>query len=289
MSKIFEVVSELLGDDFYEELNKFELIKQNTQTAVDPEEVETALRIVPKAVMAWLIKNLGEMQISESKELKLPFSKADGASLQLTKIDNDVYSGEINKDGQKVTKFLYRPLPSIGLILLTTFEMYDIDTLSQYHAQPKAESETENKVQALIEERIALKDLVNKVVDKKMAERDAVEAMVLNRLKTATVVPEIVKPKKELKLKKFMDKLSEKKKHSIKMEKSESFHCPDCGKMIFDQKGFSGCVCFGEDMNKSVSLLKSGDGLKISFSKGWEKENEQMLLKILRKQEDSDE
>lgn len=90
--------------------------------------------------------------------------------------------------------------------------------------------------------------------------------------------------KKKLKLKDFLDKKTKKKNASyeIKIEKSESVNCPDCGNKIFDESGFSGCVCFGLDMNKKIHIKKNENGIKMSFSKHWDPENIEMLLATLK-------
>lgn len=71
-----------------------------------------------------------------------------------------------------------------------------------------------------------------------------------------------------------------KKEHFIDMLKGESKECPDCGHTIFNDSGFSACICYG-NVGK-VYLKKSEDGIKISFSKSWDKENIEMLLETLR-------
>ena len=70
-----------------------------------------------------------------------------------------------------------------------------------------------------------------------------------------------------------------KSEFSIVMAKGETVNCPDCGKAIFNNTGFSGCVCFAE--NKKVHLKKTETGVKISFPASWDSENIQMLLEIL--------
>ena len=66
------------------------------------------------------------------------------------------------------------------------------------------------------------------------------------------------------------------------MAKGEHVDCPDCKKNIFDGQVFSGCVCLGDDMDKKIYIKKSEDGMKIRFGRGWDPENIEMLLEVLR-------
>jgi hypothetical protein len=67
------------------------------------------------------------------------------------------------------------------------------------------------------------------------------------------------------------------------MTKGEIISCPDCGKEIFSKTGFSGCICYGSDMNKKVFLKKTDNGIKVSFPKSWDIENVEMLLEVLQR------
>lgn len=177
-----------LGEDFFQSLEKFELWKQGTKTVIDHEEIKTALKIVPRAILSFLIKNLSPMQIGESKELEIPVgqnSSGEMPILQVTKHERDVYSGEINDStekytSKKVAEFKYRSIPGIGLVIMTAFELYDVDNLEKesHHVTP----DVQDKVQKMIDERIALHDLIGKVVDKKIAERDAIQSLILAKL-----------------------------------------------------------------------------------------------------------
>ena len=64
-------LSKTLGKDFFESLVKVELWKPGTRTTVDHEEIKTALMIVPRTIMALLIRELTPMTIGETKEIKL--------------------------------------------------------------------------------------------------------------------------------------------------------------------------------------------------------------------------
>lgn len=278
-----------LGEDGLEELNKAELYKKKTNTVVDSDEIKTALQIVPRTILSFLKKELGSMKENEGKEVKIPIEEE--AFLNVTKFANDVYSGEIRQKGEIVSSFKYRSLPGVGLTLMTSFELYDINDLSHIGSESFSESSSkmEDKVQDIIDERLRLRDLVNKVVDDRLSQRQALEEMVKIKLtqhllgtQETSEKAEMQKPvKKPLKLKEFLDKKA-KKTHDVKIEKSETVNCPDCGNKIFDNSGFSGCVCFGLDMNRKIHIKKSEEGVKLSFSNAWDHENIEMLLEVLK-------
>lgn len=322
-----------LGEDFFESLEKFELWKPGTRTTIDHEEIKTALMIVPRTIMSLLINQLTPMEIGDTKEIWLGVgsdSSQDGR-LRVTKHERDVYSGEIEQNNKRIVDFKYRSIPGVGLVIMSAFELYDTEKL----AEPKQEHSQDvlDKVQKLIDERLALHDLVGKVVDKKVAERDAVQHMILVRLteelkhekeeaekarvqlaaagvaalgyvKEGEINPgdyghsasldDVMRLRKENEvlrkkgspLKDFLQNRKEKIKKSeytVVLAKGESVSCPDCDNKIFDGKVFSGCICFGDDMDKKLYISKSEEGVKVRFGKGWDPENIEMLLEVLRR------
>src|SRR5579863_481385 len=171
-----------LGEDFLESLVKVELWKPGTKSTTDHEEIRTALQIVPRTVIALLIKELSPMLIGDNKAIQLPVS--DDATLNATKHERDVYSGDIVCGGKKLTEFKFRSIPGVGLVIMSTFELYDMDNLINSPAQdPEPSTPAVNlKIQKLIDERLALHDLIGQVVDKKIMEKDAVHQLVMRKL-----------------------------------------------------------------------------------------------------------
>jgi len=302
-----------LGEDGFEELNKIELYKKKTNTVLDHEEIKTALQIVPRTILSFLQKELGEMKENEGKEIKIPVEPE--AFLNVTKYANDVYSGEIRQKGEIVSSFKHRSLPGVGLVIMSAFELYDIDDLNRMGSQPSSDIVNIELVQEIIDERLRLRDLVSKVVDEKLSQRQAIEELIKMRLSQMLLESSnnFEKPdneekqekkeeeeekkeekkqekepamgKKPLKLKQFLEKKAAKKSnpfYEIKIEKNESVTCPDCGNKIFDESGFSGCICFGADRNKKIHIRKSENGVKLSFSRQWDPENIEMLLEVLK-------
>jgi hypothetical protein len=305
-SKATHFLKKTLGEDFESSLQKFELYKPGTRTVTDHEEIRTALQIVPRAVMSFLIRELAPMNIGESKELKIPVEQ--GATLYITKMEHDVYNGKIAFDDNNVaTKrspvdILYRSIPGVGLIILSTFELYDVDQLEEKH--PEVTEDISISVQKLVDERLALHSLIGQVVDKKLMEKDAIQQLVLAKLtqvmekpKTHDDLvnqeikknPELEEPKKEepqkpkgSPLREFLDKRKKKpKEFHVQMMKSETVNCPDCGQSIFKSGAFAGCVCMGDSTDKKVYIKKSEDGIKIRFGRGWDPETIEMLLETL--------
>jgi hypothetical protein len=316
-----------LGEDFLQSLEKFELWKPGTKTVIDHEEIKTALKIVPRTLMSFIIHNLTSMNIGDTKELEIPVSSSP-ALLRVSKHERDVFSGELEQDNKRLVDFKYRSIPGVALVIMSALELYDVDSLEDKHKDHAPDAEA--KIQKIIEDRLALHDLIGKVVDKKIAERDAIQQLVLAKLseniskkhkqvaqireihedstpqsdpyfrgmtngievansivneKEPEFVDEPKKMKKNLPLNEFLEgrkKKLKKNEHPVSLMKGENVSCPDCGKNIFDGKVFAGCICFGDDMDKKLYITKSEDGVKVRFGKGWDPENIEMLLEVLR-------
>lgn len=299
MSKADFFLKKTLGDDFFESLNKFELWKPGTKTTIDHEEIHTALKIVPRTVLALLIRELTPMELGQTKEVQIP--DASDVIMNVTKHERDVYSGDIKQDNKVIVDFKYRSIPGIGLVIMSALELYDVNSLKPN--EPAESPDISEKVQKMIDERLSLHDLVNRVVDQKLAQKDAVQQLILARitesLKPAPVVhvptehlqgPASImemseKPKKGSPLGSFLEqrKTKPKKEVTFTLAKGEHVNCPDCGGAIFDGQVFSGCICVGDDMGKKVFLKKTESGVQVRFSKGWDLENIEMLLEVLRK------
>jgi hypothetical protein len=298
-----------LGEGFLESLAKpAELFKPGTKTVLDPEEIRIGLKVVPRVVMSLLISELSPMEVNSHKTIQLPFGKK--AHMNVTKGDRDSYTGSVFDDGKQVYDFMNRSIPGLGIILLSTFELYAIEELEKDH---KHGSDVESVVQKLIDERMEQRALITKVVDQKMSEREAVHKIIMAKLTEAihqpapvqhtiaplpvsavvgpiNVVPSDIvkkedKAKKALPLKSFLER-KKPKEHHIEIMKSESVLCPDCGQVIFGDCGLSTCICYGPDQNRKIWLKKTEDGVKISFSKSWDPENISMLLEVLRRKND---
>jgi len=283
-----------LGEGGMAELAKFELYKPGTNTVVDHEELKTALQIVPRAVLSFLYHKLEPMKQGEHLDTELP---VDGrpAMMHIDKLGPDVYSGTIDQEGKKVAEFKNRTLPSVGLVIMTAFEMYGERSFEQTTPGGPGE-DLETKVQKLVDDRVALHALVDQVVSKKLEQREAVGMMLLRRLGEAAQAqgkPEDrpAEARKPRALSQFLRtralKKSKPREFVIEMAKGESADCPDCGKVIFAKGAFSACVCYGDDMQRKVFVRKHEKGVQVRFSKGWDPENIEMLLEALRRRNSS--
>ena len=99
--KAYDFLKNLLGQDFLETLEKTELYKPGTRTTVDPEEIRIAMKVVPKAIMALLVKELIPMSIGEYKEFSI--FVGNNAILKANKTEKDCYNGEIIENNKKRT------------------------------------------------------------------------------------------------------------------------------------------------------------------------------------------
>lgn len=298
----------LLQDlDFVEKLEKAEMYKKTSGTTLDPMEMRIGLQIVPKTVMKFLTTFLHPIEIGGNKDISLDFVAGTGNRLQVTKHGPDVYSGEIYKEGKILSEFKYRSLPGVGIILMSTFELYDIEDLELARVTPaddEAFRDKSLKLDEMIEEKLRLMCLVEAVVEKKLSERNAVEQLLNARLSSIvaptkqpvvlieekpiqTDIPEILQKKatmKKLKLQEFLENKKKKKqpKLDFKIEKAEA-SCLYCNQSLFTPEGFSGCVCLGEDQSNTILLAKTEQGLKVSFHKSWDIYNIQLVLEALKK------
>lgn len=317
-----------LGENFFQSLEKVELWKMGTKTVIDHEEMKTALQIVPRTLMGFLIGHLRPMKIGETKEIRIPLDHGTPL-LRVSKHEKDVYSGELEDSTEKYTdkkvaEFKYRSIPGIGLVIMSAFELYDVESLTEEpkHAIPEP---TLAMVQRMIDDCLMMHSLIDKVKENKISERDAIQQLMLAKLSEQLPASEkpkadphkdaridhgsdkkiiaeniihiapsdnakvnvVVKTKKKISpLKEFLDnrqKKLHKNEYFVSMNKAEEVQCPDCGQHVFKNEVFSGCVCFGDDMDKKVYIAKSEDGMKVRFGKGWDPENIEMLLEVLRR------
>jgi hypothetical protein len=346
MSNADLFLEKALGKDFFESLSKSEIWKPGTKSVNDLEDMKIGLQIVPRTTISLLIRELGPMKVGDNKRISILLGGSNGdATINVTKHERDVYSGDIEQAGNKLTEFKFRSLPGIGLVIMSTFELYNMENLinaPQYQVptppptstmqsgaiDPHAALDAGHQVQRMIDERIALHELIGQVVEKKMAQKDAIVQLMLTKLsdelsdtrkllhatadltiqnakeveeahkKTDTalgltkdikvsdkegVLATVGGLKKGSPVKDFLAKRQSKKEFTVHMTKGEAVDCPDCFQEIFNKSGFSGCVCFGADMDNHVFVKKSENGVKVSFPKSWDADNIQMLLEILQK------
>lgn len=283
-----QVVKSILGEDFFESLNKTDIYKMGSRTATSSDEIETGLKIVPRAVLSFLISSLSHLENGDNKNLELPF--APECFLQVTKMDKDSFTGHIYSKGKKINEFINRSIPGIGLVLMTTFELYEAEEIKD--AKEK-ESQTFDvqKLQNIIDERLMLHSLISRVVDQKLSQREAIEILVKEKIAQALAANSSNQPTeqeqtddshKSEKLKNFLEQ-KEAKKRQFAFEKREHINCPYC-----DSSLYSGgdcielCICYGEDWRSNIKVTKTENSIKMSFPKNIDPENINMLLQTLK-------
>lgn len=294
-----KLLTNILDDEFLGTLAKSaDLYKIGSNSILDPEEIRIGLKVVPRAVMSMLISELAPMEINSHKDIHLPFGQS--ALIRVNKNAADDFTGSVYNDNKLVYDFRNRSIPGLGIILLSTFELYDMEELKKPH---KDEENLDFKIQRMIDERMELHSLVNRVVEDKISQREAIHKIMMNKLSEIThkaevkIEPQIEKPieikpqdivkkesspKKVLPLKAFLDRKKKPKEYHVEMTKSEKIDCDSCGQTIFGKSGYSGCICFGQNQNSKVWIKKSESGIQLRFGKGWDADNIEQLLETLR-------
>lgn len=180
MAKGNDLLNRILDEEFLGTLAKSaDLYKIGSNSVLDPEEIRIGLKVVPRAVLSMLISELAPMALNASKDINLPFGK--NALVRLNKNAADDYTGSVYDNNKLVYSFQNRSIPGLGLILLSTFELYELEELSRPVIVPESD-DIEKKVQKLIDERMELHSLVSKVVENKMAEREVIHKLMMNKL-----------------------------------------------------------------------------------------------------------
>jgi hypothetical protein len=138
-----KLVKSILGNDVFTALSK-SIVKLNTKSVVDIGELNAALKIAPKSVVAFLMKELSGMEKDGAKEIKVPWD--DNSSMLINKLDSDVFKGHFAKDGKIVHEFDLCSIPQLAAHILSLYEMYDETPDSEQ--QPKEESKKEASIKA---------------------------------------------------------------------------------------------------------------------------------------------
>ena len=177
--KCVEAAKKILGEDIFDQIKKSDvgaIYKPESGTAVAMQELQMALQIVPRAVLSFLMSNLKNLDKGHSLQLKLPFADA---TLEVTKIGADTYNGVIHSKGKINNEFNYRTIPAIGVIIMTTFELYDLKDLP---VQDESKQDNIDKLQKLIDERLYLRNLISMVLEEKLSQKEAIERFMSQKI-----------------------------------------------------------------------------------------------------------
>jgi hypothetical protein len=149
-----KLVKSIIGDYVYEALTK-SILKLDTKSVVDIDELASSLKIAPKSVVAFLMENLSDMEKDGAKEIKLPWDK--NASMLVNKMGQDVYKGHISKNGKIAHEFDLCSIPQLSAHLLSHFELYNETPEQKEETKEQAPPEiNEPTIEAPIEEGSAM-------------------------------------------------------------------------------------------------------------------------------------
>jgi hypothetical protein len=284
-TKQTKFINVCLGDDFLQDMKKVELYKPNSNVTIDTKDVWIAYQIVPRTILSWLINNLKPLKVGDIFNADIP--GVDGR-LELTKVDRDVYSGQIygNSDNKKLYELKYRSLPTIGLCILSTFELYEIQNTDR-NSEITPDDSKVSHLQKSIDERLQLRFLVGQVIDQKISEKEAMEKLFIAKIAHhySSVSHHEVDESNHDKKVKLLDFLETRKnRHEVQIEKKEDMDCLSCGGQIYKSgdSSIKCCVCYGESFGKEIKFVKNEQGIKFKFPKGFSAENIELILDTIK-------
>jgi hypothetical protein len=150
-----DLLKTIMGEKVLESLNKA-LVKLNTKSVVDLEELHSAIKTAPKAIMAFLMRELKDMEKDHTKEIKIPW--AENSMMTITKLDSDVYKGIIVKDSKIIHEFDLTAIPQLAAHIMSVFEIYDED---DHQEEESSEESSEDSKQDIREHLKALDGKIN--------------------------------------------------------------------------------------------------------------------------------
>jgi hypothetical protein len=175
-------LKKFLGEDFESDILKSEvgaILKPDANMTVLPHEMYVSLQIVPRTIISMLVQHLKPLKAGQTADIPWPSDSGAMHNIHINKISSDLYSGQITGEGKVLAKFGYRSLPAVGLVIMSTYELYDKETNKQDLQNPEINYD---KVQKIIDERIRMQALVEDVVNRKMSERDAIQQLIMQKI-----------------------------------------------------------------------------------------------------------
>lgn len=179
---MYNFLKKYLGDNFEKDLLKSEagaILKPGANIGVLPQEMYISMQIVPRTVISLLVQHLKPLKAGQIADIPWPSDNGHIHNIHINKISNDLYSGEITGEGKVLAKFGYRSLPAVGLVIMSTYELYDKETNKQDLQNPDIDYD---KVQKIIDERIRMQALVEEVVNKKLSEKEALQQLITQKI-----------------------------------------------------------------------------------------------------------
>lgn len=140
-----------MGEQPYEALAKA-LDKIPTKSVVDLQELHASLKVVPKALISFLIKELKPIPEHGNKEIDLPFK--ENCFLLVNKQTADVYNGHIRDGGKIIHEFRLTALPQLAAHIMSTFELYEDSQMGPDQSEKSKPEEKSAKEDSSVHERI---------------------------------------------------------------------------------------------------------------------------------------
>lgn len=116
------LLKSVLGNEVYDSLMK-SLTKLSTRSVVDIQELDASLNIAPKAILAFLLKNLRPLKQNEAADFVIPWE--DGMKMSINKQGDDVYKGNFVQNGKIVHSFELVSIPQLAVHCASLSENYD--------------------------------------------------------------------------------------------------------------------------------------------------------------------
>lgn len=290
------LLKSIIGEEVFESLSKA-LSKLSTGSIVDIGELYHSLNIAPKAVVAFLVRELKDMKAA--KQVKLPW--ADGAVMLVNKLGNDVYNGHIAQNGSIRHEFNLTSLPALAAHLTSHFELYDKQE-SGTAEQALPDNDRLRALEAKLTQ-VQIQMLESKINDlmsivaNRSASEDVQKSEPVSKAGTMPTMPHPPKPGTKVggkqgiaqtglvgsktqasdrlskPIKAIINKpqISAPKPKTLTFQKTDLMRaCLDCGKNEFDEKGnYVGCPCW-HGMSKPKVKKNEKDKVTLEFGPDWD-------------------
>ena len=270
----------------------------------DQVEQYLAMLAVPHTILAWVNSVCRQLADGGNREFDIP---GHGSKLLLNKIANDIYSGQIVEDGKVLHRFSNLTIPQLAGNIMTALEMYEdldakvsghkavmeviaplIEKLVAAHAAPAPVQIVINAAPAAQPAPVVVPSLVQTPPVMKEEPKAAEETSESSSSTISKSEPtQHTNMQDEAKLSETARKIVQ-KAIGTRMTKAEmEVRCPDCGGQEFKGEKFVGCICMGDLATEAnLKVLKSEDGnFRIEFGRGWDQDNIEMLLEILKRKQ----
>lgn len=139
-----KLIKSIIGEELFESLKK-SLEKIPTSSIIDLSEMNASFNIAPKALVAFLIRELKPMNSGAAKEIKLPFE--EDAHMLVNKQAPDVYNGHIRVGGKIVHEFRFTAIPQLAAHIMSTFEMHDDSRM--YHKEESGSNALQERMDSI--------------------------------------------------------------------------------------------------------------------------------------------